>query len=216
MLFEEFLKSIQPLERTHVPCTDKHLERMRAIRLTVCPKYKADAETERLYINGVKYFTGDTSCDWDINKGLYIYGVFGVGKTLFFRVMRYYLNSYGKGIFAVTSDELMAEYAVSGFEAIMKYCASRTHNGYQPKELMIDDLGQGANDVKFYGTHTNVMVEVLQRRYRAFTDAYQRTFISTNLEPKEIKELYGEYISSRMQEMFNIILFPGTDKRKLL
>jgi DNA replication protein DnaC len=214
MEINDFLNQIRPPQRKHFECTDNHFERMRLIRSTVCPDFKTTSQIERIYVNGVKYFSNDTTCDWDINKGLYLYGVYGVGKTLFFKVMRYYLHSFSRGLVCVTSDDLMAEYAISGFEAIMKYCATKNHNGLEPKELMIDDLGQGANSVKFYGTHTNVMIEVLQRRYRVFTDVYLRTFISTNLEPKEIKELYGEYISSRMQEMFNVILFPGEDKRK--
>lgn len=212
--FEEFLKSIAPPTPERYTCTPEHVSRMKQIREVLCPGVSWDDETEQIYLNGVKYFTKDPSCRWDLEKGIYLYGVFGVGKTLFFKVFRYYLNAYGAGISAITADELLAEYALNGFAAIMKYSAVREMPGFKPTELLIDDLGQGANTVKHFGSHTDVIVEILQRRYRAFTDAYKRTFISTNLEPREIKEQYGEYISSRMQEMFNIILFPGTDKRK--
>lgn len=212
--FEDFLKSITPPAPERYTCTAEHISRMKRIREVLCPGYKGDEVDERLYLNGVKYFTQDPTGEWDLDKGIFLYGVFGVGKTLFFKVFRHYLNAHGRGISTITADELAAEYALNGFAAIMKYSAVKEMENFKPCELLIDDLGQGANNVQHFGSRTDVMIEILQRRYRVFTDAYKRTFISTNLQPSEIKELYGEYISSRMQEMFNVVLFPGDDKRK--
>jgi DNA replication protein DnaC len=214
MNFEDFLRSITPPVPERFTCTEEHVIKMKRIRDVLCPEYDGDAEAEKIYLNRLKYFTQDPTGEWNLNKGLYLYGVFGVGKTLFFKVFRHYLNAHGRGINSITADELVAEFSLNGFAAIMKYSAVRELDNFKPYELLIDDLGQGANNVKHYGSYTDVMVEILQRRYRVFTDAYKRTFISTNLQPSEIKDLYGEYISSRMQEMFNIVLFPGTDKRK--
>jgi DNA replication protein DnaC len=213
MTFEEFLQSIAPPKMQYYQCTDEHIERMKRIRHVLCPAWDGDEEAEKVYLNGVKYFTQDPSGEWDLSKGLYLYGVYGVGKSLFYKVFRHYLNAYGRGMAAVTADELVAEFSIDGFVAIMKYSASRETESYKPCELLIEDVGQNANSGKHFGSHTDVMVEILQRRYRVFTDAYKRTHIATNLQPSEIREQYGEYISSRMKEMFNIILFPGTDKR---
>lgn len=212
--FEEFLKSIAPPTPERYICTEEHITKMKRIREALCPGFKGDEPTEKLYLNGVKYFTMDASGDWNLNKGIYLYGVYGVGKTLFFKVFRNYLIAHGRGMSIITADELAAEWALNGFSAIMRYSAVREMENFKPCELLIDDLGQGASNVLHFGSRTDVMVEILQRRYRVLTDAYKRTFISTNLQPSEIKELYGEYISSRMQEMFNVVLFPGDDKRK--
>jgi DNA replication protein DnaC len=212
--FEEFLHSIAPPAPERHKCTEEHITKMKRIREVLCPAYDNDPAAEKVYLNAVKYFTKDPSGDWNLEKGIYLYGVFGVGKTLFFKVFRYYLNVHGFGFNTITADELAAEYALNGFAAIMKYSAVRELDNFKPTELLIDDLGQGANNVNHYGSRTDVMIEILQRRYRVFTDAYKRTFLSTNIQPSEIKELYGEYISSRMQEMFNVVLFPGDDKRK--
>lgn len=212
--FEDFLKSITPPSPEYFTCTEEHIMKMKRIREVLCPDYDNDPEAEKIFFNGVKYFTQDPTGEWNLNKGIYLYGVFGVGKTLFFKVFRHYLNAHGRGINSITADELVAEFSLNGFAAIMKYSAVRELDNFKPCELLLDDLGQGANNVKHYGSYTDVMVEILQRRYRVFTDAYKRTYISTNLQPSEIKDLYGEYISSRMKEMFNIVLFPGTDKRK--
>lgn len=212
--FEDFLKSITPPSPEYFICTEEHIMKMKRIREVLCPDYDNDPEAEKIFFNGVKYFTQDPTGEWNLNKGIFLYGVFGVGKTLFFKVFRHYLNAHGRGINSITADELVAEFSLNGFAAIMKYSAVRELDNFKPCELLLDDLGQGANNVKHYGSYTDVMVEILQRRYRVFTDAYKRTYISTNLQPSEIKDLYGEYISSRMKEMFNIVLFPGTDKRK--
>lgn len=213
----EYLNEIAPKKRKHNPTwTDKLYDQMLLIRETICPGFELTPEIDEIYQRGFKYFHSDETCGLDLNKGLYVYGVFGVGKTMFFKVMLAYLHSINKGFRYTTSDQLCSNFSISGFEAIEEYSVvhQKMLDNASPCNLFIDDVGQGANDVRHFGTTTNVIVEILQRRYRCFTDAGLMTHISTNLEPKEIKEVFGQYIYSRAKEMFNPILFPGSDKRK--
>lgn len=211
----EYLEGIKVKRRAHNPnWTDKNITALDAIIDALCPGFVSTPEVEELYLKGLKYFHSDESCGWDLNKGIYLYGVFGVGKTLFFNVFKAYLLLTRGGFKKVTSDEIASRFATHGFQAIEELCAVReSMEGNAPISLLIDDVGQGANSVKYYGSSTNVIVEILQRRYRCLTESGLLTHISTNLEPTEIKDVYGEYISSRAKEMFNPILFPGKDKR---
>jgi len=211
----EYLEKIKVKKRVHNPSwTDKNIAALDAVIKALCPGFTNTPEVEELYLKGLKYFHSDETCGWDLNKGIYLYGVFGVGKTLFFNVFNSYLLIMRGGFRKVTSDEIMSRFATHGFQVIEELCAVKlSMAGSAPINLFIDDVGQGANSVKYYGSSTNVIVEILQRRYRCLTDGGLLTHLSTNLEPTEIKDIYGEYISSRAKEMFNPILFPGKDKR---
>lgn len=213
----EYIEKLKTPKRVHKPnWTEKNINVFNQIREALCPGFIVTPEINDIYLRALKYYHSDESCGWDLNKGIYLYGVFGVGKTLFFRAFKAYTEIAGRTFSVITSDQLASRFAKYGFESIDDLCVSRKNlncNG-NPINLFIDDVGQGANSVKYYGSSTNIIVEILQRRYRCLIEAGFLTHISTNLEPREIKELYGEYINSRMKEMFNPVLFPGKDKRK--
>ena len=80
--------------------------------------------------------------------------------------------------------------------------------------FLIDDMGQSERYANYFGNKIDVVTAFLQRRYYAYTDSFALTHISTNITPIKIEQEYGGAINSRMREMFNIILFPGKDKRK--
>lgn len=75
--------------------------------------------------------------------------------------------------------------------------------------LFIDDIGS-ENIISNYGNTTNVIGELILRRY----DRGVKTFATTNLSPENLKIFYGERVYSRMKEMMNFIEFEGNDRRK--
>ena len=215
-MFNKYLEDIQVRPRmVDMKWSDKSEQILKAIVMTLCPNFKFTSELEKLYIDIAKYFCGDSSV-YDTEKGLYLYGKYGVGKTLLFKVMSKFI-AHGDNYFVkITADRLSDLFQKEGFELFERIAAISNNDTLRlrPLNLFIDDVGQGARTVKYYGSETNPMIELLQRRYRVYTDAYKLTHVSTNLEPTEIKDLYGEYINSRFKEMFNVILMPGKDMRK--
>lgn len=69
--------------------------------------------------------------------------------------------------------------------------------------LAIDDLGAEATEVKDYGDTLTPVVDLIEARY-----ATQKfTLITSNLDPEEIKEHYGERVANRLKEMVSYIIF---------
>lgn len=75
--------------------------------------------------------------------------------------------------------------------------------------LFLDDLGREPTEVLKYGNVTSPITELLEYRYN------QRltTIVTTNLEPSEIREKYGDRIADRFNEMFALVRYTGTSYR---
>ena len=77
--------------------------------------------------------------------------------------------------------------------------------------LLIDELGREPRPAKHYGTELNVIQFLLQLRYdHRMSDI---THLTSNIRPEDVMPMYGDYISDRFREMFNIIHWGGESKR---
>jgi DNA replication protein DnaC len=213
---EDFLASLRPANYLMYKNYDfaARWESLLMIATAMLPNFQIYDESRRIYENGIRYFSGDPKCEWNLKKGIYLYGKIGSGKTTFFRIFKALNDATktGNTFRKFNMLEIIDGYQKNGSEYFKSMNYSDAMRSVA-SNILIDDLGQAANNAKYYGNSTNIISELIQRRYLTFTDNYKLTHISTNLEPQEIGE-NGEFVSSRMREMFNIILFPGNDKRK--
>jgi hypothetical protein len=226
MYKETFLNKIRPVPYLVTKEYDfqKRYESLLEIALTICPDFKISNEEKKIYENAIRYFSGDPSGEFNIKKGLYSYGRIGSGKSLFFKIFRALnMGCYlGNEFNILTINDLVDGVAREGFKFFSS--AGITSNEgiislaridiYRIRHLLIDDIGQSVSSVKYFGSEVNVVRDFFQRRYNEYSDHSALTHVATNVNPVEIKKEYGEFISSRMKEMFNVILFPGEDKRK--
>lgn len=76
--------------------------------------------------------------------------------------------------------------------------------------LFLDDLGREPTEVMQYGNVTSPITELLEYRYN------QRltTIVTTNLEPSEVREKYGDRIADRFNEMFVVVSYTGASYRR--
>lgn len=76
--------------------------------------------------------------------------------------------------------------------------------------LFLDDLGREPTEVMRYGNVISPITELLEYRYN------QRltTIVTTNLEPSEIREKYGDRIADRFNEMFALVSYTGVSYRR--
>lgn len=167
------------------------------------------------------YFSDDQRFElegFSLKKGLCLFGGVGVGKTTlmekFFQNQR---QSYSirmcrqvEDEFAQRGDIVLREYAIakpSPFD-------DRDPYGHQILGYCFDDLGTEPPS-KYYGKNTDVMAEVLLNRYDRRIPFIQ-THVTTNLSTDEINQRYGSRVSDRMEEMFNMIVFPvGAKSRRV-
>jgi DNA replication protein DnaC len=151
-------------------------------------------------------------CGLDYNKGLFLFGPVGTGKSTVMKGLQKYMNyvksrdildDYRIGFFWKSASELANSYAGNGQEKLLQWC--------DECNLLIDELGREPRPAKHYGTELNVIQFLLQLRYDRRKGNI--THITSNVSPQDIMPLYGDYISDRFREMFNIIHWGGSSKR---
>lgn len=175
---------------------------------------------EKILKTILRYFCNDKNfneydviiSDASLNKGLLVYGDYGVGKSLLFEAIH------------LAGKELFVKYNIKDFwfntisagsftETYMKEVSKKEKNAetnfaiedFYKGRLYIDDLGF---EKKAFNK-TELFAEILFERNRAL----KPTFITTNLTPTEIMERYGERIGDRIDEMCNVIKWSGDSLR---
>ena len=144
------------------------------------------------------YLTGAKS-DLYLNKGILLVGGFGVGKTLIMKAFINLINSYQiKIITTLHGKELTIELPKKGLQDFKK------------KPLFIDDIGKENKEVLVYGTRIKPYVDMISLRYEFPT----WNFGTSNYNMNTLKELYGETITDRMKDMYNVIVLNGESFRK--
>lgn len=159
--------------------------------------------------NLLKYFTGNEG-KYDINKGIYIFGAYGCGKTILIQTIRKFLASVfpfsGNG-FQITSLEQIIETYKS--EKSLDYFGYKKES--TPVHLCINEFGKILEE-KIYGTDANSIIDSLfMIRYELFQQGYL-THVTSNFHPKELN--ISPVIRDRLNEMFNFIEFKGDSFRK--
>lgn len=156
-----------------------------------------------------------------LDKGLFLAGNFGVGKTWLMRLFakntkqvyevinaKYIADAFTKGKDVAEGEELIEEFVQNKKNAFEDPdCFYQKFSG-----LCIDDLG--TEDIKNnYGNKKNVIGDLIEKRYAKGT-AGIFLHATTNLSAEQLKEFYGGRVISRMRELFNYIELPGKDRRK--
>lgn len=137
------------------------------------------------------------------NKGLFIMGSKGVGKSLNFfiyqRIQSYY-SGYGMRI--ISAKYIESQVKIRGEEYLNELVLC--------KELLIDDIGTESQTFKDFGTDRNLIYDLLMMRYDSFQRGETITHATTNLNIELLKKFYDSRLIDRMKEMF--ILHKHTGK----
>lgn len=141
--------------------------------------------------------------------GLLLAGTCGNGKTTTMRAVQsvvmllnntYYRRGDGIGNRLLEAKEITGLSAKDGQLTVYKTVPV----------LFLDDLGREPTEVLKYGNVTSPITELLEYRYN------QRltTIVTTNLEPSEIRQKYGDRIADRFNEMFALVSYTGASYRR--
>ncbi len=143
----------------------------------------------------------------DLNKGILLTGPIGCGKTSLMTIMKHftYLET---NYFIKSSREIATEFHQEGFPTLQKY-------GKAHKIYCFDDLGV-EQQMKHFGNACNTMGEILLSRYDLSVHSGIVTHCTTNLNAKELEDIYGNRVRSRLRQLFNLVGYDGKtgDKRK--
>lgn len=156
--------------------------------------------------------------NYSLDKNIMLIGPVGTGKTLLMDIMRLYLSRIHSPFeFRVFSQTQMLNYFKHNNNIdFFTYNAndSKTYEG-KPFHICLNDIGLRTQ--KFYGNDTEqVIEEFLYARYEIWEQQYKRTHITTNLDQKDIHELFGDGGHNRISDrfkMFNVVPLLGDSRR---
>ena len=173
-------------------------------------KFKIQPDRRKLVTDLLKYFTGNEG-KYDLNKGIYFYGDFGIGKTITMEVFRRFIADnfwMSKNGYHTTSIEQIIE----------RYKTDNSLDYYgfnknaKPFNLCINEFGKKVSE-KIYGTEVDRLIESLfMIRYKLFQTNKVITHITSNYDPSELT--LPAILKDRMNEMFNFIKVNGESLRK--
>lgn len=148
------------------------------------------------------------------NKGLLLMGTTGTGKTTILEVIRDMFSIYWR-----TSLEVCSAFAVDRdfFESrlMLRHYDDEKRDHFDDKEadMIIDELGFEPESVMVFGTRSFPLAEAIDFRYQEWRKHKIKTCFSTNLGEAEIVSRYSDRIWSRLNEMCEIIVIGGNDRR---
>ena len=165
------------------------------------------------------YFHGNTGT-FDLNKGIYLFGEFGAGKTSIMGLFSEYLAKYfpfSQFGFSNHSTEEVIEYFKSGTDergnktnSIEKFVFS-SYSG-KPFQTCFHELGKELNE-KYYGTDMDQIINrLMMRRYEVFQKWGTRTHATSNFHPSTLK-CFDSAVLDRFREMFNFVEWKGKSLR---
>lgn len=219
MNIEEYCEKYLSMRQRHIErnksnvSLEKAEEAMKAIGSHIVNPFVIDNANKEVYRDVLTWCLGQEG-KLDLQKGLYIYGNTGTGKTLMMAIMSNVSSFYRVGVFdsngngwnlmekKARADEICDDYAEDG--DIQRWV------GYP--SLCIDDLGSEPSETLYMGNRRRVLRSIIEQR----ADRADRlTCFTSNFPPDsdEIVQMYGQRVRSRLHQMCNIILLPGGDRR---
>lgn len=189
---------------------------------SICPCFKV-SEGMKPVLNDILRWCLMLEGKHDPEKGLWLWGEIGTGKSTMLEIIRQYCRTvrppgiyrernsarqmrserlaYG---FRITNASVVAgEFARSSYPGIEEYITNCRQ--------AFDELGRECIPTGFFGNLENVFQYIIQRRYDLRHGDF--THVTTNLKPEEISSVYGDHIYDRCIEMFNFVEMSGESCR---
>ena len=141
--------------------------------------------------------------------GLILLGLPGNGKTTLLKALR-------QTVRLLTQNSLFpygSEPGIRIVDAKTIAAAARTpalFRQYADTPLLaVEDMGREPAEILDYGNILNPIADIIEHRY----EAQMFTIITTNLNPQEVRDKYGDRVSDRLNEMMKKIIFTNHSYR---
>lgn len=146
-----------------------------------------------------------------LDKGIYLWGNYGSGKTMLMKAFRLVLNQMHR--------KVEIPHRVFKIAYCKDIIRDRRDNprldmsGYFSGVYCLDDIGFGAQEIKSYGNVINPVEEILHERHKRLLDHGAVTIATSNLKFEEAQQLFDARVADRMYELFFPIQLKGKSFR---
>lgn len=154
------------------------------------------------------YMIGHDKCQWNLDKGLFLGGKIGSGKTT---LMKAFCDTLG----------IATGYYIEVLQAplLFEYFNKNGINSLKKRPLMIDEVGREQLEIYLNGARVRPIEDLVALRYEYgaltfYTSNFKISTLSKGYDEKGKKIGYGEYIGDRLQETCNIVVLPGESRRR--
>lgn len=191
----------------------------------ICPRFKITEEMKPL-LNDIHRWCLMLDGKYDPNKGLWLWGDIGTGKSTMLEIVREYCQRVrppqryreSESIdvvkrlhrdlwpysFRITNASYVAGiFARDGYPGIEQYIINCRQ--------AFDEIGRECIPTGYFGNMENVFQYIFQRRYDVRHGDF--THVTSNLRPEQIGGVYGDHIYDRCFEMFNFVEMSGASWR---
>ena len=159
-------------------------------------EFELHEDQRELYENLFLYVTGSDKCKWELQKGLYLFGKIGYGKTIFLlAVCDLFFKFAMRKIEIITARDYDNELRVKGLQF------------YRKRPVFIDDI------VKETLENQNLKWAFI-KSVEMWYNSGAWVFLTSNYNQESVKNTYGEMTLSRLVSIVNFIEVRGTSKRK--
>lgn len=189
---------------------------------TICPQFQI-ADNMKSLLNDIMRWCLMLDGKYDPDKGLWLWGGIGTGKSTMLEIVRGYCYLVRPPVcyrekdnpgamrrdpwaysFRITNASYVAGiFAKEGYPGIEEYITSCRQ--------AFDEVGRECIPTGYFGNMENVFQYIFQRRYDIRRGDF--THVTSNLAPEQIGEIYGDHIYDRCFEMFNFIQMSGESWR---
>lgn len=188
----------------------------------ICPKFQI-ADNMKPLLNDIVRWCLMLDGKYDPDKGLWLWGDIGTGKSTMLEIVRDYCHMARRPAcyrekddprtmrrvpwaysFRITNASYVAGmFAKEGYPGIEEYITSCRQ--------AFDEVGRECIPTGYFGNMENVFQYIFQRRYDIRRGDF--THVTSNLAPEQIGEIYGDHIYDRCFEMFNFVQMSGESWR---
>lgn len=167
------------------------------VKFEYCEENKIAVQALCFFLSWNERF--ETELGFDFKKGIMLRGKYGTGKTHMIRCVK------DNGLRPIQMQSMIIIKEKVENEG---YC----HYGPGYGIAYLDDVGAEDLPIMHYGNKHNWFKDFIEKEYYKGKD-FNKIIFSTNLTIKELAEKYGERVTDRIAEMFNIIDIKGTSRR---
>ena len=166
-----------------------------------------DDLNKNIIINMYNWLTRNPQGEWNPDKGIYIGGSIGCGKTILMKGFLDVVAAASHYYIPYIQAPLLFEKIQSGGLKSMRTCP-----------IFIDELGREQLEIYVNGVRIRPIEDLMAMRYEYgactfFTSNFKIETLSQGYDDKGKKIGYGEYIGERFKEMCNMVVYPGKSRR---